>query len=74
MPIYDARKVKDLVKIVCDEITYRIQLLDYDRMRTIVIGNVTENHHQGINWRMGALSFEYKTASYVVNVLVALIY
>lgn len=83
MPVYDPIKAKNLVKNLCDEIKYRIQYLNYDRMRIIVIANVTEKAHQGINWQMGALlnsttdqwtSFQHETTTYIVNVFTSLIY
>lgn len=83
MPVFDPIKAKDLVKNVCDEIKYRIQYLNYDRMRTIVIANVIEKAHQGINWQMDALinsttdqwtSFQHETATYIVNIFTSLVY
>ena len=83
MPIYDPIKAKELAKNISDEIKFRIEILNYDRMRTVVIATVTEQGHQGINWRMGALldsssdqwtSFQHETASFIVTVFVALVY
>lgn len=83
MPVYDPIKAKELAKNISDEIKFRIEILNYDRMRTVVIANVTEQGHQGINWRVGALldssadqstSFQHETASFIVTVYVALVY
>lgn len=83
MPIYNPIKAKELAKSISDEIKFRIEILDYDRMRNVVIANVTEKGHQSINWRVDALldsssdqwtSFQHETASFIVTVFVALVY
>lgn len=81
MPIYNPPEVMNFVKNVSDNIRLAIKFRNLCmRYRTVVIVNVTEKAHQGINWRVGSLfdstrddwtSFKYETTSYIVNVFVA---
>lgn len=84
MPVYDAAKCAAFVRNVSNDIKFRIQIQNFNRYRSIVIVNVTEEAQQGINWQVGTLfdstqsdgwtCYEHKTATYIVTVFVASVY
>lgn len=83
MPTYDPANVRTFARNLCNNIKFRVQIQNFDRYRLVVMVNVTEKQHQGMNWQVGTLfdsttdgwtSFEYETSTFVVNVLIACVY
>lgn len=83
MPTYDALNVMRIIRNICNDIKFRIQIQNFDRYRAVVIVNVVEKSDQGMNWQVGTLfdstsdgwsTFQYETPTYFVTVIVACIY
>lgn len=83
MPSYDPAIAMIFIRNVSNEVKLQIQHQNYDRIRTVVIANVTEKVHQTINWQVGTLfdsdcdgwtTFQHETSTYIINVFVACVY
>lgn len=84
MSTYDPAKAMKFAQNICSDVKQQIVRQNFSRTRTIVLANVSEKAHQGINWQVGTLfdsascdgwtSFEHETSTYIVNVFVACVY
>lgn len=83
MPVYDSDIVMQFVRSVCNDIKFRIQIQNFDRFRAVVVVNVTEKAHQGLNWQVGTLldsttdgwtTIQHETATYIATVFCSLVY